>query len=177
MGRGKQWTPKMDEILKRYYADEESTKLAAQFGYGVRTVERHAAALGLKKSEALLKRVAKKASDAACRWIEGKKARGEKIEKRWNGLGFKKGHHWDEETERKRVEAIRGTRRKKKFDNSENMSNFAPSVLKKMSTSELENLLKNEMEKILRIRKELDRRKGDGPAVRDDINFEDYVTE
>lgn len=179
MSRGKQWSPKMDSILEKWYADEESTKLAAQFGYGVRTIERHAAQLGLKKSPELLKRVAKKASDAATRWIDGKKARGEKIEKRWGGHGFQKGHQWDEETEKRRVEGIRGAGRKKNLEKKTEMSKFAPSELKKMRTVDLEAMLKEEMEKVLRLRKELDRRKGEKleSEKADGVFFESYVTE
>lgn len=172
--RGKQWTEGMDDILRRYYADEESVALARQFGYGVRTVERHAAKLGLKKSPELRRRVAKKGSDAAKAWIKGKQARGEKIQKRWAGHGFQKGHKWDEETERRRREAIRGGYSKKNLEKHSDMSNFAVSELKKMRTADLEALLKVEMEKVFRVRKELDRRKGEVPGGVD-VDFTKYV--
>ena len=176
MGRGKAWTAKMDAILVKYYADEESTKLAREFGYGLRTIERHAAKLGLKKSDALLYRIAKKGSDAATAWIKRKKERGEKIEKKWGGHGFEKGHKWDEETEARRIEGIRNAERKKNLDFWEPMSKFA---LKGMSNAELERLLKDGMERIFAIRQELDRRKSGSVECEKakSVNFEEYVAD
>lgn len=175
MSRGKQWTPKMDEILLRWYADEESTKLAAQFGYGVRTIERHAEHLGLKKSPELLRRVAKKGSDAATARLMRMRASGVKVHKRFGGHGFEKGHRWDPETEERRRQALIGLRKKKNLEKMSDMSKFAPSVLRKMRTDELQKLLEEEMRKVLALRTELSKRSGDVSEARN-VEFEQYVT-
>ncbi len=180
MSRGKPWNPLMDEILRRYFADEESTELARQFGYGVRTIERHARELGLRKSPELLKRAAMKGSDAAAMKRRILKERGEKIRlSRAGGTPFRKGHKWDEETERRRVEGIRRAPRKKNLEKSMDMSNFAPQQLKNMRLDELKALLRVEMDKVLRIRKEIDRRTGGGleSEKAKGINFEERVTD
>ena len=175
MGRGKSWTPQMDQILIKYYAEEETTKLAKQFGYGIRTVERHAVQLGLKKSEGFIYRIAKKGSDAAKAWIKRKKEKGEPIKKSPGGKPFEKGHKWDEETEKKRIDAIKGKPKKKNLENCEAMSKFA---VRKMRTDELEALLKTEMDRVFAIRQELDRRKSEKveSEMAKSVNFEEYVT-
>ena len=180
MARGKQWSPMMDGILLKWYADEESTALARQFGYGVRTIERHAAALGLKKSQELIRRVAKKGSDAALEWIKRKKENGEKIQKRWRGGGFEKGHRWDPETEARRVEAIRKAPRPRRKDLElyDKNGKFVVSMLKRMRTDELQALLKEKMSEVYAIRRELDRREGEKleSVKASSVNFEEYVT-
>ena len=180
MSRGRQWSPKMDEILRKWYADEESTALARQFGYGVRTIERHAALLGLKKSPELIKSVAKKGSDAALEWIKRKKEKGEKIRKAPGGRRFEKGHRWDPETEARRVEAIRRAPRPRRKDLElyDKDGKFVVSMLKRMRKDELQALLKERMSEVYAIRKELDRREG-GKVESEkasSVNFEEYVT-
>lgn len=180
MSRGKQWTPMMDDILRRYFADEESVSLARQFGYGLRTIERHAKELGLSKSPELLRTAARKGSDAAARKRRLLKERGEKIRlSRAGGTPFRKGHKWDEETERRRVEGIRRAPRKKNLEKNMDMSNFAPRELKKISMADLKELLRVEMDKVLRIRKEIDRRTGGGleSEKAKGVNFEERVTD
>lgn len=180
MSRGKHWTPMMDDILRRYFADEESKELARQFGYGLRTIERHAKELGLSKSPELLRAAARKGSDAAARKRRLLKEKGEKIRlSRPGGKPFQKGHRWDQETEARRVEGIRLSTGKKNLEKNMDMSNFAPQELKKMPMADLKALLQVEMDKVLRIRKEIDRRTGGGleSEMARGINFEERVTD
>ena len=72
----KRWKDEMDQVLLERYAEEESAVLADELGCSVRTVQRMAARLGLRKSPDMLSRVGKKASDAATEWIRREKAAG-----------------------------------------------------------------------------------------------------
>lgn len=109
--RGKAWTPEMDRYLMERYADTENKVLAEETGYGIRTIRSHALKLGLEKSRELMRRTQLRASRAGSMAIEYMKITGAKRKRkvRLGGRPFQKGHHWDEETERKRVEAIRET--------------------------------------------------------------------
>lgn len=183
-----------EEVLLERYADEESAVLANELGCSLRTVQRMAARLGLRKSPEMLSRVGKKASDAATAWIRKEKAAGRKIVKRYNGCGFEKGHKWDEETERRRLDAVKEgwakrserLRAEKKpkgyLEKSSRMRKFAKNMrkddLKKMSLEELEHLWKKKVDEVVMLRQEIDRRKGEGVELNSgmDVNFEDYVT-
>lgn len=107
MSRGKKWEPWMDQVLNERYADESNAELCRILGVALRTVERHASALGLKKSEEHWRRHQQEASKGAKRWFEWMKLTGQKIKRRPGGKRFEKGHRWDAETEEKRVNAIR----------------------------------------------------------------------
>lgn len=177
------WTEDKNRVLLEKYADEESAALADELGCSVRTVQRMAARLGLRKSLALLSKVGKKASDAATEWIRREKAAGKKIVKRYNGCGFEKGHKWDEETEKKRQDAVKeGWARKGYLEKSSRMRKFAENMkkydLKKLSLEELEHLWKKKVDEVVMLRQEIDRRKGEGVELKNgrDVNFEEYVT-
>ena len=190
----KRWKDEMDQVLLERYAEEESAVLADELGCSVRTVQRMAARLGLRKSPDMLSRVGKKASDAATEWIRREKAAGKKIVKRYNGCGFEKGHKWDEETERRRLDAVKEgwakrserLRAEKKpkgyLEKSIRMRKFAENMrkddLKKLSLGELEHLWKKKVDEVVMLRQEIDRRKGEGVELKSgrDVNFEDYVT-
>lgn len=190
----RKWKEEMDQVLLERYADEESAVLADELGCSVRTVQRMAARLGLRKSPDMLSRVGKKASDAATEWIRREKAAGKKIVKRYNGCGFEKGHKWDEETERRRLDAVkdgwakrserlRADKKPKGYlEKSSRMRKFAKNMrkddLKKMSLEELEHLWKKKVDEVVMLRHEIDRRKGEGVELKNgmDVNFEEYVT-
>lgn len=186
------WTEEMDRVLFERYADEESGVLAEELGVGLRTIQRRAARFGLRKSRDLLSRVAKKGSDEAVRRMRmsGKK----RTLSRAGGRPFGKGHKWDEETERKRLDAVkegwmkRSARLKAEkkpkgyLEKSIRMRKFAENMrkddLKKLSVEELEHLWKKKVDEVVLIKTELDRKKGEKVQLRDarDVNFEEYVT-
>jgi hypothetical protein len=131
----------------------------------------------------MLRRAAKKASDAAIAWIRREKASGKRIVKTYNGCGFEKGHKWDPETEQRRQEAVKeGWARKGYLEKSSRMRKFAENMrkddLRKMSLEELEHLWKKKVDEVMMIRTEIDRRKGEKVELKDgrDVNFEEYVT-
>ena len=108
MSKGKRWVPEMDEWLRENYSDRENRELSRESGYATRTLERHAARLGLRKSEEFIREKQRRASREAIRWYEYMRVTGRKVKKKApGGRQFGKGFRWDEETERKRVDAIR----------------------------------------------------------------------
>lgn len=192
----RRWEERFDAVLEERYAEEENGVLAAELGVSLRSVERHAAMLGLKKSGAFLVRSAKKASDAAVEWIGRMKASGKKIVKRYNGKGFEKGHRWGSEVELKRVEklrewveeeklrVLRGEKVRKGWlsglESKERIRIFADMLRKRdwngKSIPELEAMLRSLMDEVYALRQEIDRRKGSVPEGVD-VDFADkYIT-
>lgn len=192
----RRWEKRFDAVLEERYAEEENGVLAAELGVSLRSVERHAAQLGLKKSGAFLVRAAKKASDAAIEWIGRMKASGKKIVKRYNGKGFEKGHRWGSEVELKRVEKLREwvedeklrvLRCEKKrrgwlerLESKDRIRIFADMLRKRewngKSIPELEAMLRSLMDEVYALRQEIDRRKGSVPEGVD-VDFADkYIT-
>ena len=104
MGRWERW---MDEVVLERYADELNSVLCEELGVGLRTLERHAAKLGVRKSQEFVERRQRLASQGAVRWVEYMKITGQKIRKSPGGRRFEKGHRFPEEIEAKRVKAIR----------------------------------------------------------------------
>lgn len=104
MGRWESW---MDEVVLERYADERNSVLCEELGVGLRTLERHAAKLGVRKSPVFIEKRQKMASQEAARWVEYMKITGQKIRKSPGGRRFEKGHRFDAETEARRVKAIR----------------------------------------------------------------------
>lgn len=103
--RGVMWESWMDGVLLERYADTENAELAVELGVSVRSVERHAAALGLSKSERFLLDVRRRALDQVSYLrLIGRKIGGGK--KGGTPGSFKKGHRLSEEVERKRVKAL-----------------------------------------------------------------------
>ena len=106
--RGRVWDSKVDDILRERYTDESNTKLAEELGYSLRTIERHAAVLGLHKSEEYIKAARLKGSREGVRQIEYLKITGRKRKlSRPGGRPFQKGHKLDPKHEEKRISAIR----------------------------------------------------------------------
>lgn len=103
----RRWESWMDYVVLERYADERNSVLCEELGVGLRTLERHAANLGVRKSPDFIENRQKKASQEAARWVDYMKITGQKIRKSYGGGGFKKGHHFDSETEARRVKAIR----------------------------------------------------------------------
>lgn len=192
----RRWEERFDAVLEERYAEEENGVLAADLGVSLRSVERHAAMLGLKKSGAFLVRAAKKASDAAVEWIGRMKASGKKIVKRYNGKGFEKGHRWGSEVELKRVEKLREWTEEEKLrvlrcekkrrgwlerlESKERIRIFADMLRKRewngKSIPELEAMLRSLMDEVYALRQEIDRRKGSVPEGVD-VDFADkYIT-
>lgn len=192
----RRWEERFDAVLEERYAEEENGVLAADLGVSLRSVERHAAMLGLKKSGAFLVRSAKKASDAAVDWIGRMKASGKKIVKRYNGKGFEKGHRWGSEVELKRVEKLREWVEEEKLrvlrcekkrrgwlerlESKERIRIFADMLRKRewngKSIPELEAMLRSLMDEVYALRQEIDRRKGSVPEGVD-VDFADkYIT-
>lgn len=192
----RRWEERFDAVLEERYAEEENGVLAAELGVSLRSVERHAAMLGLKKSGAFLVRSAKKASDAAVEWIGRMKASGKKIVKRYNGKGFEKGHRWGAEVELKRVEKLREWVEEEKLrvlrcekkrrgwlerlESKERIRIFADMLRKRewngKSIPELEAMLRSLMDEVYALRQEIDRRKGSVPEGVD-VDFADkYIT-
>lgn len=192
----RRWEERFDAVLEERYAEEENGVLAAELGVSLRSVERHAAMLGLKKSGAFLVRSAKKASDAAVEWIGRMKASGKKIVKRYNGKGFEKGHRWGSEVELKRVEKLREWVEEEKLrvlrcekkrrgwlerlESKERIRIFADMLRKRewngKSIPELEAMLRSLMDEVYALRQEIDRRKGSVPDGVD-VDFADkYIT-
>lgn len=192
----RRWEERFDAVLEERYAEEENGVLAAELGVSLRSVERHAAMLGLKKSGAFLVRSAKKASDAAVEWIGRMKASGKKIVKRYNGKGFEKGHRWGSEVELKRVEKLREWTEEEKLrvlrcekkrrgwlerlESKERIRIFADMLRKRewngKSIPELEAMLRSLMDEVYALRQEIDRRKGSVPEGVD-VDFADkYIT-
>lgn len=100
------WEEWMDRVLLERYADCENRVLCQELGVSVRTLERHAARLGVRKSDEHMKWVQSEGVDGARRWIEWMKLTGQKIRKRPGGKRFEKGHRFSPEVEEKRVKAI-----------------------------------------------------------------------
>lgn len=95
-------TEAQERLLRERYAEEKNGVLAAELGVSVRSVERWAQRMGLRKSASFRSRCASEGG------IEGKKVG---LERAWfkgdAPWRFKKGHRWDAETEERRVAALR----------------------------------------------------------------------
>ena len=108
--RGKKWDKKIDRILIERYPNEKNSILSKEFGYGIRTIERHARMLSLHKSKEFLSETQLKASMEGARWFEYMRITGQKVRtNNSNGKCFEKGRIPDPETEKKRIAAIRAT--------------------------------------------------------------------
>lgn len=107
MSRGKQWTSEMDEVLRARYADTKNSVLAAEYGYGIRTITRHGTILGLGKSEAFLESVWREGVRESARWCEYMRITGQKMKRRPGGRPWEKGHRFEGEIEERRVKALR----------------------------------------------------------------------
>ena len=106
--RGKQWTKEADDILLAKYANTTNAELIKEMGYGLRTIERHASQLGLRKSKEFMDESQRKGVNNALLWYEYKRITGQKIIRcRQGGRPFKKGEKLPPELEKKRIEAIR----------------------------------------------------------------------
>lgn len=102
------WTEEMDAVLRERFAEERNEDLARELGCGVRTVERHARALGLEKSEAFRRRAQERAKSGALMWYEYMRITGQKVGNHGApGRKFEKGHRLPPEVEARRVQAIR----------------------------------------------------------------------
>ena len=102
------WSAELDRKLEKLFPDERTEVIARKLGCGVRTVERHASALGLKKSEAFKELSLERARSGARMWYEYMRITGQKIGNHGApGRKFEKGHRFDGEIEAKRVKAIR----------------------------------------------------------------------
>lgn len=105
--RGKVWELWMDAWLCENYADRENRELAAESGYGLRTIERHAGLLGLRKSAEFIREHQRQATADSKRWYEYMRITGQKVKNSGcSGRRFGKGFRWDEATEAKRVAAL-----------------------------------------------------------------------
>lgn len=100
----------MDGVLRERYADEKNRVLSSELGVSVSSVERHAKVLGLRKSDAFLRKV----SEEGLKEVEYRRLCGERVGGFRKGEGrkgtsgsFRKGHHFCSEIESKRVKAIR----------------------------------------------------------------------
>lgn len=100
----------MDAVLLDRYADEKNAVLCEELGVSMRTLERHANALGLRKSDAFLRMV----SDEGLREVEYRRLCGERVGGFRKGEGrrgtagsFRRGHRFSPEIEAKRVKSIR----------------------------------------------------------------------
>lgn len=100
----------MDAVLLERYADEKNTVLCEELGVSLRSVERHAGRLGLRKSEAFLERVSRE----GLMEIEYRRLCGEQVGGFRKGEGrkgtagsFRKGHRFCSEVEKRRIGAIR----------------------------------------------------------------------
>ena len=106
--RGKKWTEEASEELRRRYADEKNEVLSREMGYAMRTIERRAAMMGLRKSDAFMRKTQLAASRAGLEWFEYMRASGQKIRTQsYGGRQFKKGHRFEGEIEERRVAALR----------------------------------------------------------------------
>lgn len=106
--RGRKWQEEWDDVLRKEYASELNEVLARRLGCGVRTLERHARALGLEKGEELKAKAKELAGDGYRRWCEYMRITGQKIRRSGVcGKPFEKGHRFDGEVEAKRIQAIR----------------------------------------------------------------------
>lgn len=104
------WTPEKVAVLVEKYAETRNENLVAELGVSMRTIERKAKALGLKKSERFLR----DASQRGLMEIEYRRMMGEQVGgfKKCDGHkgtsgSFKKGHRFTGEIEEKRVKACR----------------------------------------------------------------------
>lgn len=104
------WQDWMDGVLRERYAVEKNAEIAGELGVSLRSVERHAKALGLEKSRGFLERV----SRDGLREIEYRRMCGERVGGFRKGEGrkgtagsFRKGHRFPEEVEARRIGAIR----------------------------------------------------------------------
>lgn len=104
------WTPEKVAVLVEKYAEARNEDLVAELGVSMRTIERKAKALGLKKSERFLR----DASQRGLMEIEYRRMMGEQVGGFKKGDGhkgtpgsFKKGHRFTGEIEEKRVKACR----------------------------------------------------------------------
>ncbi len=104
------WQEWMDGVLRERYADERNSVLVDELGVSERTLQRHAKALGLGKSEAFLLML----REEGLRAVEYRRLCGERVGGFRKGEGrkgtagsFRKGHRFDGEVEARRVKAIR----------------------------------------------------------------------
>lgn len=108
MSRGKKWDQAVDAVLLERYADTKNEVLARETGYGMRTIERHARKLGLRKSPAFVAEVQWRASREGVRWCEYMRITGQKVKKKAvGGKQWEKGHRFEGEIEEKRLKALR----------------------------------------------------------------------
>lgn len=106
-GRGKHWTEEMDRVLLERFASERNEDLAREFGYGVRTIVRHAHLLGLEKNAEFMDRSKAWSAEGYRRWCEYMRITGQKVKKKnYGGRPFPKGHRFEGEVEARRVKAI-----------------------------------------------------------------------
>lgn len=104
------WQEWMDGVLRKRYAGEKNALLAEELGVSLRTLERHAGRLGLRKSESFLRDVSREGlMEVEYRRLCGERVGGvRKGEGRKGTAGsFAKGHHFCGEVEARRVKAIR----------------------------------------------------------------------
>lgn len=115
------WTTRMLKILTDYYPTTFNDALAMWLKVSVRTMQRKARELGLYKVEGfnnlkadgISERISVKVKQA---YADGRLVSSFHKGERNNPEGeFPAGHHFDEETESRRIESIRRTFRKRKF--------------------------------------------------------------
>lgn len=105
--RGVKWDHKVDDILRERYANTSNKVLSKELGYALRTIERHARELGLRKSDEFIRETQMRASMEGARYFEYMRLTGQKIKKQKNsGRMFEKGHKFTGEIEAKRIKAL-----------------------------------------------------------------------
>ena len=103
----KKWNESINQILIEKYANIKNEELAKEFGYSLRTIERHARMLGLRKSKEFMRQTQLEASRKGTLELEYRSLIGLKRKGHCKGRVFKKGNHLQPEIEKKRIESIR----------------------------------------------------------------------
>ena len=146
----------MDGVVRERYPDEENRVLSRDMGVSVRSLERHAAMLGVRKSAAYLSWVQRQGVAGAIDACDARRRRGEKRRlSRCGGRAFEKGHRFSGEVERRRVEGIR---RGKSFAKLIKSCNFGAMELRDLSDKELGDLFEARKRALITVRDEIDRR-------------------
>lgn len=104
------WKEWMDAVMREKFAETENSELVRELGVSLRTVERKARELGLRKSEEHRLAMQRRAAREGERWFEYMRITGQKVKKkRVGGKAWEKGHRFEGEIEERRVAAIRQT--------------------------------------------------------------------
>lgn len=156
LGGSVMWESWKDAVVLSRYADEPNARLCRDLGVSLRTLERHARALGAVKSRDYMAVVQRKGVEGALRRCDERRLNGEKrILSRAGGRPFEKGHRFEGKEEAKRV---KGIKRGMAFAKLLKSCNFVSDDLRGLTRQELDDLFEARKRALIAVRDEIDRR-------------------